>query len=702
MSQMASTAAVTNGSNEQNDHDEGGVQCCSHHEIEIDKYIVLYLVGGMLALVSLIADWVVGSDQRAVTVIPAVVGALLLGFPLFKASATEIMRHRVSSSSLAALAILAAMAVEQYVTAAFLAFILLVADQIVRRTAFGAKNAIEGLMKLTPDNARVVENGAEIEIEAKAVRVGQIIRVRAGENLPIDGRVISGRSLINQASLTGEAEAVEVESGREVYAGTTNLTGNIDIEATRAGDDSTIEQVKTLIREAEKSKGGRQLLIEQVARFYVPVAISIAVLVYYLASMSADEAVSARAGLTAVTVLVVTCPTALLLSSPSAMVAAFASSARLGVRIKETTFLEAASNVDAIVFDKTGTLTSGRFEVSRLAPADGVEGAHLLRAAAVGEQHSNHPLAKSILRTAAQAKINYEDSGEFEEAHGRGVTARTGIGVLAVGRSSWILEEHPGVRDQIEAAEKKIDGMSGVHVMQDGKYLGAVGLEDQVRANARRTIDRLRDLGVRFVAIFTGDRLGVGERVGIQVGVDGVEAECLPEEKHELIKDMNRQGYRVLMVGDGINDGPALAEADVGVVMGRSGSDVAANSAGVALMTDELNRLPFLIQLSRRTRSIITQNIAVSILMAIIGLVLAATGSFVSIGGGSEAAAGLGVGVAALFHFAPDIFVVGNSFRLFRFGEDFLAAEARVAQAAEASHRVRREASVRGLSAHPA
>lgn len=699
MSQMASTMA---NEPHDHDHDEDGVACCSHHEIEIDKYILLYLIGGMLALVSLIADWVVGSDQRAVTVIPAVLGALMLGFPLFKSSATEILKRRVSSSSLAALAILAAMAVEQYVTAAFLAFILLVADQIVRRTAFGAKNAIEGLMKLTPDVARVIEDGAEREIEAKTVEVGQIIRVRAGENLPIDGRVVSGRSLINQASLTGEAEAVEVETGREVYAGTTNLTGNIDIEATRAGDDSTIEQVKTLIREAEKAKGGRQLLIEQVARFYVPVAISLAALVYFLALSSSDENVTARAGLTAVTVLVVTCPTALLLASPSAMVAAFASSARLGVRVKETTFLEAASNVDAIVFDKTGTLTSGRFEVSRLAPADGVEGAHLLRAAAIGEQHSNHPLAKSILRTATQANINYEDGGEFEEVHGRGVKAQTALGTLSVGRSSWLLEENPGLRGAVDVAEQKIEGMSGVHVMCDGKYLGAVGLEDQVRANARRTIDRLRDLGVRFVAIFTGDRLGVGERVGVQVGVDGVEAECLPEEKHELIKDMNKQGYRVLMVGDGINDGPALAEADVGVVMGRSGSDVAANSAGVALMTDELNRLPFLIELSRRTRSIITQNIAVSILMAIIGLVLAATGSFVSIGGGGEAAAGIGVGVAALFHFAPDIFVVGNSFRLFRFGEDFLAAEARVAQAAEAGHRVRREASVRGLSTQPA
>jgi P-type E1-E2 ATPase len=237
-----------------------------------------------------------------------------------------------------------------------------------------------------------------------------------------------------------------------------------------------------------------------------------------------------------------------------------------------------------------------------------------------------------------------------------------------------------------------------VHVVKDGRYLGAVGLEDKVRPNGKAVVDRLREQGVRMVAIFTGDRLSVGKRVGLATGVDTVEAECLPEEKHELVKQLNADGYRVMMVGDGINDGPALAEADVGVAMGLSGSDIAANSAGVALMTDELNRLPFLIELARRTRLIIGQNIAVSILMAIIGLALAASGVFIEVGGAS-----LGVGAAALLHFLPDVFVVGNSFRLFRFGEDFLEAE-QVAreQADQAAKRLRREASVRNLSAEPA
>lgn len=674
----------------------GAIECCSHHEMQIDRYIVLYLIGGILAATSWIAS-MFAPEQRQITIIPAVLGALLLGAPLFYAAVKEIFTHRISSSSLAALAILAAMAVEQYTIAAFLAFVLLVADQIVRRTAFGAQRAIEQLVKLTPDVARLVEDGEERQVSVAQVKVGQTVRVRPGENLPVDGRVVSGSSTINQASLTGEAMPVEVEAGADVYAGTTNLTGTIDLQVTQVGADTTIGKVSSLIQEAERAKSPRQLLIQQVARFYVPVVLSIAALVFFLFSQSGDEVTRQNAALTAVTVLVVTCPTALLLSSPMAMVGAFASAARLGILIKRTDYLETAGNVDTVVLDKTGTLTTGKFEVSRLAPAEGVEGAELLQAAANGEQHSNHPLAQSILRTAVQARIKPDGSGDFEEIHGRGVRARTSMGELCVGRASWVRELAPGEASRIADVEARTEGMSGVHVLRDGRYLGAVGLEDKVRHNAKDVLDRLRELGVRFVSIFTGDRLSVATRVGKLTGVDAVEAECLPEEKNQLIKEMNNQGYRVLMVGDGINDGPALAEADVGVAMGLSGSDIATNSAGVALMTDELNRIPFLIELARRTRLIVTQNIAVSILMAIVGLVLAATGTFIHVAG-----AGVGVGFAALFHFAPDVFVVGNSFRLFRFGEDFLETEAKEREAAEAAKRTRREASVRGLAAQPA
>lgn len=668
---------------------EDGMVCCSHHEVAIDRIIIFVLLGGMLVLASVIMHYVIGRDDQ-VSMLPAMIGSVLLGWPLFAAAFKEVRTGRLSSSSLAALAILAALAVGQYITAGLLAFILVLFGQIVRRTASGAEHAIQQLVRLTPDIARVVRGETEQQIGIAEIKVGDVVRVRPGENLPVDGKVVVGRTTINQASLTGEAVPAEVTIGDPVYAGTTNLTGGIDIQVTQVGKDTTIGRVRELISQASQSRTPRQLLIEQVARFFVPVVVTIAAVTWFLMSQSQDEATRAAAGTTAVTVLVVACPSALLLASPSAMLAAFAAAARLGILIKQPSYLEAAGNVTAVVLDKTGTITTGKFQVTKLAPAPGVDGADLLSAAANAEQHSNHPLAQSILATARAARITLDGSNNSEEIHGRGVRANTRQGVVCVGRASWLRELSPNVSSDVTAVEEKIEGMTGVHVMRDGKYLGAVGLEDTIRPHTKATIQRLRDLGVRYIAIFTGDRLSVAKRVGLSIGADALEAECLPEEKHEQIRSMVQSGYRTMMVGDGINDGPSLAEADVGIAMGLSGSDIAANSAGVALMNDDLSRVPFLIELSRRTRSIMTQNIVASMLIALLGLILAITGA----GRVGEFALPL----AALYHFVGDVFVIGNSFRLFRFGEEFANAEA----TNETKGIKRRAGSVRGLSAQTA
>lgn len=660
-------------------HAEAGMSCCSHHNIKIERYMLLYLVGGMLVLTTVLAKWLF-SDVIPVEVarIPAVIGAFTLGFPLFLASFQELKNGKASTSSLASLAIISAIMIGKEEVAGGLAFILLVADQIVRQRAWTAERAIEELVGLTPNSARLVTEAGETEVALTQVKVGDIIRVRPGENLSVDGVVLKGRSTINQQSLTGEAAPHEVQEGEPVYAGTTNLSGMIDIRATQVGQDTTIGKVSQLIREAEQSKTPRQLLIEQVARFFVPVALAVAFAVWFM-KRGEPNAVE-----TAITVLVVACPSALLLSSPSAMVAAFAAAARLGILIKRTNYLEAAGAIDTVVMDKTGTITTGRFAVSKLVPATNVEGAELLQAAANGEQHSNHPLARSILTTATAARITPDGTNDFEEIHGRGIKARTTMGVLYVGRASWLRELFPDQADEIRSVEARIEGMTGVHVLRDGKYLGVVGLDDKVRSNTRDVITRLRELGVKKVAIFTGDRLSVAERVGRLVGVDQVEAECLPEEKHQQIQAMVKSGRRVMMVGDGINDGPSLAAADVGVAMGLGGSDIAANSAGIALMNDDLSRIPFLIDLARRNRSIIAQNIAASIIVALIGLTLAATGQLASAFGTSGALV-----FAAFYHIFGDVFVIANSFRLFRFGEQYTTVD----ELTDADAPVRRAAS---------
>ncbi len=674
-------AATSNGaSSADHSHDPAGhaphekllgdTGCCTHHEIQSERYLFLYLVGGMLLVGSFIAKTVLaGRIDPAVAEIPALAAALILSAPLFIASFKEMRSGRASSSSLAALAIIASIAIGKYEVAGWLAFILLVADQFLRRTAFGAQRVIEQLVKLTPNVARIVRNDAEAEVRISEVRVGDIVRVRAGENLPVDGVVVHGRSTVDQASLTGEAVPHEVQPDEPVYAGTTNLSGTIDLRCTTIGADTTIGKVTQLIREAERARSPRQLLIEQVAGFFVPVILCVACVVWFLT----------RNMETFIVVLVVACPSALLLASPTATVAAFAAAARLGIMVKESRYLEASANIDTVVMDKTGTITTGKFAVARLAPAAGVDGAELLAAAANAEQQSNHPLARSILATARAARIAIDGASDVEEIHGRGVRARPALGELCVGRASWIGELFPGARDEVADVALKIEGMTGVHVAKDGRYLGAVGLEDKVRSNTRAVIERLRELGVKRLSIFTGDRLGVAERVGRAVGVDTIEAECLPEEKHEQIKALTRAGRRVLMVGDGINDGPSLAAADVGVAMGLAGSDIATNSAGVALMNDDLSRIPFMIELARRMRAIITQNVVAAVIIALVGLVLAATDN-------------LNIWGAALFHFVGDVFVLANSFRLFRFGEGATSLDA---DASDTQAPVPREASMR-------
>jgi Zn2+/Cd2+-exporting ATPase len=680
----------THAAKGQSKESDAGVACCSHHEIEIEKWIVWALIGGVLILIGTFGTLFSAVIPREVITLPAMLGTILLSVPLFIAAFGELKEMRFSSSTLAAIAIAAAIAIGEYVAAGWLAFILVVFGLLVRRSASGAQRAIADLVQLTPSVARVVENGSEREVGLASVRVGMTVRVRAGENLPVDGKVMTGRSTVNQASLTGESAPVEVEPGTQVYAGTSNLTGGLDIVVTQVGEDTTIGKVTQLIRQAESSRTPRQMLIEQVSQFFVPVVLSVAAVVWFLMSQNANSATRDAAGLTAVTVLVVACPSALLLSSPSAMLAAFAAAARLGILIKQPRFLEAAANVTSVVFDKTGTITTGKFQVTKLAPAAGVEGAELLGAAANGEQHSNHPLALSILTTARAARLTIDGTNESEEIHGRGVRSKTSMGTICVGRASWLLELNSGIKSEIEQVEGKIEGMTGVHVMRDGRYLGAVGLEDTIKPNTKAVVSRLRELGVRQVAMFTGDRLGVAKRVGVAVGVDTVEAECHPEEKHDLIKTMVKGGHQTMMVGDGINDGPSLAEADVGVAMGLSGSDIAANSAGVALMNDDLSRVPFLIELGRRTRTITGQNIIASVVIALIGLVMA-----VAVVGPSAGAYALPL--AAFYHFFGDIVVIGNSFRLFRFGESFVEAEK-----ADQAPAARRSASLRGLTAQPA
>jgi len=358
-----------------------------------------------------------------------------------------------------------------------------------------------------------------------------------------------------------------------------------------------------------------------------------------------------------ISVLVVSCPCAFILATPTAMVAALSAAARLGILIKNVSDIELAARINAFIFDKTGTLTTGKLAVSRLAPAEGVAPAELLRAAASAEKYSNHPTAKALAQLAQDAGVPLSEPSNFAETAGRGVKAQVDGKTVMVGRAQWLKENGVG-EDFAKAVDlNETEGFSLIYVAANNRFIGWLGLEDQTRAEAREALADLKEAGVRRIAMVSGDRQPVASRVAREIGCEEVAGDCLPQDKVDYVRKTKGRGYRVAVVGDGVNDAPALAAGDIGIAMGAAGSEVAIHSATIALMNNDLRRLPFLVRLSRSTRGVINQNFLFGVAFIIGGLALAAFGKINPI-------------VAAIMHNAGSLIVIFNSARLVRQGEE--------------------------------
>jgi len=635
--------------------------------------IVATLVGGTLLVCSLVAGWL--WRQPFFAAVPAVLAVLLLGSPLVLGAARDLLQGKAGMNALVALAVIGALSTGQYLESAAVAFFMIVSSLIEKRTAAGAEASIESLIRLAPTKAsRIVrptavgDRGDEQEelVEATSLRPGDCVRVRPGDTIPADGRVAQGASTVNQASVTGESVPAEKAAGDDVYGGTINLTGVLDIEVTKAGADTLLGRVKDLILEAERTRTPIMRLIDQYAAWYTPTILMIVGVVLFFALKNQPETAFSRA----IAMLVIACPSALILATPTAMVAGLSAAARLGVLIKSVATLEAARGLSAIVFDKTGTLTTGVLAVTRLAPVEGVEPAELLAAAASAEQNSRHPVARAVTEMARRARVSLEQPVEFEEVAGRGVSARHADGtVVMVGRASWLAEAvaapHGIDREALEAIDRspEADGLSVLHVVRDGRPLGWIGLEDNARPEAAGAVDRLRGMGISRLVLLTGDRTSVARRVAGQMHFAEFKAEVLPHEKLEMVDALKAAGHRVAVIGDGVNDAPALAAGDVSIAMGAAGSDVAIHSASIALLNSNLDRIPFLVDLSRRTIAVIRQNMAIGGLFIVVFMALAGAGLVSPV-------------FAALLHVVSGLAVVFNSARLVRCGEELEQAEA--------------------------
>ena len=637
------------------------------------------LVGGTLLLCSVIAQllW----SKELYPAIPAALAMLMLGAPLVYAAIQDLLKGEAGMNALVALAVIGAAATGKYQESAAIAFFMIVSGLIEKRTAIGAEASIESLIKLSPTKAaRLREGGGEEMVEAKVLRPGDLVRVRPGDNIPADGRVVTGTSTINQASITGESLPVDKIAGDEVFGGTINLTGVIDVEVTKAGADSLLGRVMDLILLAEKTKTPIMRLVDQYAAWYTPTVLMLVGVVLFFALRSDPDTAFDRA----IAMLVIACPSALILATPTAMVAGLSAAARLGVLIKSVVTLEAARNLTAIVFDKTGTLTTGILQVTRLAPQEGVEPGDLLRLAACAEQDSRHPVARAVTEMARKAKLKLTRPTEFEEVAGKGVRSEIDGRKVLVGRGTWLADKGNGLSaagvaaiNEIQASSEA-DGLSVLYVVRDGELAGWIGLEDNARPEAAEAVDRLRDLGLKRLVILTGDRRSVAKRVAEQMHFSEFKAEVLPHEKLEMVDELKAKGHRVAVIGDGVNDAPALAAGDISIAMGAAGSDVAIHSASIALMNSNLNRVPFLIELSRRTISVIRQNMIIGGLFILVFMSLAGAGYVTPVW-------------AAFLHIVSGLIVIFNSARLVRSGEEIEQAEAdRLAEIARRKARTAR------------
>ena len=629
-------------------HHEHGPECgCGHDHEHSVVHLWQAVLGVVFVLNAFIVDWLFAQGDTVASD-SAFIGAIILGYPIVVTAVKDLRVGRLSINELVAIAVLAAFSSGDYKVAGVVAFFMLTGEIIETRTAEGARASIESLIKLTPTKARrIKKDGSEEEVAASELAIGDVIRIRPGDNVAADGIIVSGQGSFNQATITGESLPVDKKSGDEVFAGTQNLTGVLEIKVSRAGEDTTLGRVRELILAAEKTKLPIMKIVDQYMGFYTPLVLVIGALVW---AFTHDLT-------RVIAVFVVSCPCAFILATPTAMVAALSAAARLGILIKNVADIEAAAKINAFVFDKTGTLTTGQLAVSRLVPIGEIKQSELLRVAASAEKYSNHPTARALAQIAGEAGVPLAEPQNFAETAGRGVKAEVGGAKVLVGRAQWLKDN--GVSEDFAKSVdlKETEGWSLIFVARDGKCIGWVGLQDQTRAEAKESLAELKEAGVRRIAMVSGDRQAVATRVAAEIGCEEAKGECLPQNKVEFVRAVKAKGYRVAVVGDGVNDAPALAAGDIGIAMGAAGSEVAIHSATIALMNNDLRRLPFLVKLSRSTRAVINQNFMFGVVFIIVGWTVTVSGY-------------IGPIAASILHVIGSLIVVFNSARLVRKGEE--------------------------------
>ncbi len=553
--------------------------------------------------------------------------SLLAGVPLTIRKAWRTVRVRsLDINVLMLIAAAGAIALGQWSEAAAVVFLFAVAQALEARTLKRARTTVRALMDLTPVEASVREEAGERMVPVDQVSVGMVIVVKPGEKLPLDGEVVAGASAGNQAPVTGESLPVEKAVRDEVFAGTINGRGALDVRVTRLRRDTTLARIIHLVEQAQAQRAPAQLFIERFARVYTPAVIVLAILIALVPPFVFGAAWQTW-GYRALVLLVVSCPCALVISTPVSIMAALAGAARKGVLVKGGAHLEQASRIRCIAFDKTGTLTHGRPEVVEVIPVNSASASAIVALAASIEQRSEHPIEQAIVQYAAKSEIRIAAGMHVESLAGHGAEGRVDGTEVVLG-SHRLFEERrlcsPAIHARLDQVGAR--GRTPVLVAQDGETIGIIAVADRAREAGRDTLDLLRRQGIESLVMLTGDSESTATAIAAELGVDEMRAELMPEDKVAAIEDLRRRFETVAMVGDGVNDAPALASADVGIAMGAAGSDAALETADVVLMTDELQKIPYALRLSRATVRNIKANLAISLTLKATFVVAAVVG----------------------------------------------------------------------------
>lgn len=552
---------------------------------------------------------------------------LIGGYELFKRGIKNLFRFQFDMNTLMTVAILGAAAIGEWGEGATVVILFAISEVLERYSMEKARQSIRSLMDIAPKEALIRRGSAELTVNVEDIRVGDIMIVKPGQKLAMDGVVIKGSSAVNQAAITGESIPVAKSVDDEVFAGTLNEEGLLEVKVTRTVEDTTISKIIHLVEEAQAERASSQAFVDRFAKYYTPAIMIAAVLVAVIPPLivggSWGEWIYRGLAL-----LVVGCPCALVISTPVSIVTAIGNAAKRGVLIKGGIHLEEAGRISAVAFDKTGTLTKGVPQVTEIITF-GENDHDILKIAAILEKGSQHPLASAILRKAEQANVDFSsDAEEFISITGKGVKGKVGGQLYYIGSPKLFTELHSSMDKE---ALKQID-----ELQNQGKTVMVLGTEetiqaliavaDEVRDSSKNVLQKLHDLGIKKTIMLTGDNKATADAIGKRLGIAEVKAELLPQDKLEYIKTLRTQYGNVAMVGDGVNDAPALAASTVGIAMGGAGTDTALETADIVLMGDDLSKLPYTMSLSRKTLSVIKQNISFSLGIKVLAMLLIVPG----------------------------------------------------------------------------